>query len=508
MLRLIVNSLPPRKKASLKLAKQPGPSLTGFLPPLKWRRRAPQLSFCLSVFMILVGLPVYAQESATSSDIYNDKQTPGLAAFMHSIGGSLYGCAPQNSAGTQSLNQDFSATTDCLLDRSLSSLLNVTEEMLNKRGKTVFGEGFHIDSSFGYSFSSRGGVQGDINMVLPVYSFAGADDSAAAHSVFLQNGLTRWMDDYGTLHNDVRTGIVYRTALKRERVNVFGISAFLQENLERKHQRFVMGFDYVGAWGAASLSYFKPMTSWQLNTELLSQNEDSAPSFLGERPLKGFELDTSFKPTTTITLNASIGRWEGREDFNTWATSGRIRLAWQPHSYLGLNVAWRDIGLTEDGLVVQAEIRIPIGGRKSTQPRWQGLGLVARNKIQASDIWRKVSNVGRIEYTKRSFETTRTAGVPVGAKVRFLQTDADSGQAIKVEVTLPAPATEDVHILIELIPGEGDNSAVPDVDYVDEPVGVLIRRGESRAVVSIDLLHNPEMTVSKTLKVKLAKASG
>ena len=47
------------------------------------------------------------------------------------------------------------------------------------------------------------------------------------------------------------------------RAGVVGVSAWLQENLERGHQRVMAGLDYAGRWGSGSFSYFLPATEWR-----------------------------------------------------------------------------------------------------------------------------------------------------------------------------------------------------------------------------------------------------
>ena len=45
-----------------------------------------------------------------------------------------------------------------------------------------------------------------------------------------------------------------------------------------------------------------------------------------------------------------------------------------------------------------------------------------------------------------------------GMAVRFLQDNAGSGEDIKVEITLSAPASEAIHLLVQLVPGDGRES--------------------------------------------------
>ena len=65
-------------------------------------------------------------------------------------------------------------------------------------------------------------------------------------------------------------------------------------------------------------------------------------------------------------------------------------------------------------------------------------------------------------------------------------------------------ASEDIQLLVSLVPGEGDNPAVPGEDYVDEPVEVTINQGTTSSVVTIQLLLNDDMTEARSLGVTVS----
>ena len=74
-----------------------------------------------------------------------------------------------------------------------------------------------------------------------------------------------------------------------------------------------------------------------------------------------------------------------------------------------------------------------------------------------------------------------------------------------MEVAISAPANEDIRLLVRLVPGEGDNPAVPGEDYVDEPVEVTITQGTASGVAMIQLLRNDNMTEARSLDVTVSR---
>ena len=74
-----------------------------------------------------------------------------------------------------------------------------------------------------------------------------------------------------------------------------------------------------------------------------------------------------------------------------------------------------------------------------------------------------------------------------------------------MEVTLSAPVSEEIRLLVRLVPGEGENPAVPGEDYLDEPVEITIRHGTTSGVAAIQLLRNAGMTEARSLGVTVSR---
>ena len=90
-----------------------------------------------------------------------------------------------------------------------------------------------------------------------------------------------------------------------------------------------------------------------------------------------------------------------------------------------------------------------------------------------------------------------------GATVRFLQDSAQNGGEFTMEVVLPLPVSEDTIVVVNLVPGSGDNPAVPGVDYTDEPIEVTIPSGAASGFATVQLLHNPDLSAPRSLSARV-----
>lgn len=129
-----------------------------------------------------------------------------------------------------------------------------------------------------------------------------------------------------------------------------------------------------------------------------------------------------------------------------------------------------------------------------------------------------ITNVGRIatlEQKKlnaiRPSALTLAAG-PAGisdvdnVSVEFVQGSATTGSRIGVSVSNPEPLSEDLRLVLRLVPGSGDNPAVSGEDFVDTPHDVTIEAGELSADVWIQLLQNGDMQTARSLAVEVSLA--
>ena len=402
-----------------------------------------------------------------------------------------------------SLEQSGSSGSRCFMEQMVNGiLLDQTTHFANAYGKRLFGDHFSLANRLTFS-QVGGGLSGEMDAVVPLSAFAGftgfggQEDDADTGALFFQQGVTSWTDSQGLRRYDMRYGVVRRFNVSDEPgANVVGLSTFFQQNLEYGHGRIVSGFDYDGAWGRSTFNYFLPTTGWRDSQSLAGYEE---------RALAGMELSMQLQPTSTLGLETALTRWEARDGAGRWETGARVGLSWQPHAWVKILTAWDGIGTSTPNPSASAFLTFPLGSKQPI-PGWQGLDLGSLGQNRATmDIWRPIDNIGQIRVAERIMTPPLVDDVLQGLTVRFLQDSAGSGEAIKVQVTLRAPASEDIPLLVSLVPGEGDHPAVPGEDYLDEPVEITIRQGGAGGVAMFQLLHNADMTEARSLGVTVSR---
>ena len=386
---------------------------------------------------------------------------------------------------------DWADGSRCLGDRLGGLLVDEAARFMTERGRGVFGGHFSLVHRMSWSPLGQG-LAGELDAVIPLAFHGGVQPGADAEALhgsafFLQQGMTRWTDGHGLRRHDVRLGTAFRFALPHfAGADVVGATALVQENVERGHQRFVVGTDYAGRGGHASLQHYIPTTDWR-----------AGRSGYEERASGGTELSVRFDLTTTLALDTAMGRWE-RDGSGRSAIDGRIGLGWKPHPYFRLD-ARTGLGSGAEAGSFMLSLNVPFGG-PGKRSKWEGLGTFAvAGAATAGDLWRPVENVGRIRTIERAAPADEVQAD--GVTVRFLQPSAETGGTVDVEVALSAPATADVRLSVRLAPGSGDNPAVAGVDYVDEPATVTIRQGAISGRVTFRLLDNPELATDRALTV-------
>ena len=455
-------------------------------PPQPWSLVAalPAGALVLALALALASAPSQADTSQRIQDFW------GSGTFgIESCAGVLEGS-----------DNEVSTAADCAADQMLSGLLGVAFQYLDERGDALFGEHFHLDHRLSLS-ASGGGLSGDLDAVVPLYSFSSISGDVTRRAVFLQNGVTRWKDEHGFQRNDMRLGVVHRIAMsERPDAGVFGTSVFFQENLERGHVRIVSGVEYLGRWGSGSLTWFSPVTDWR-----------PGRSGYEERALEGLEFELRTDLTSTIELRAATGQWKNEEGAEDWSTRGRLGVAWQPHPWFGLQSRWDNIGTAENSLGFHAVLAVPFGGGERQRAPWRGLGLSNLGKgsgitggdspVDSTEFWRAVDDIGRIVFVER--ETTTESNSVQGAQVRFLQTSTQTGAEFTLEVTLLQPASTSTTVTVRLIPGSGDNPAVPGEDYDDTPIEIQINAGSASGTATVRLLQNQDLASSRSLSAQI-----
>ena len=195
-------------------------------------------------------LPARANESS----IWAALERPDDAFLL-----GLQGCGHALGDGT-------SRGSECLVGWSVDHiLLDALTRFATEQGQTVFGEHFRIVNNLSYS-PYGSGLSGGLDVVVPLASSttSGAAPSKS-NAFFLQQGVTRWVDDHGSdpQRHPCRCGSPFQSIRrKRGMSDVVGVSAFVQQSREFQHTRLVTGADYAGKWGRGSLNLFVPTTGW------------------------------------------------------------------------------------------------------------------------------------------------------------------------------------------------------------------------------------------------------
>ena len=406
---------------------------------------------------------------------------------------SMFGV--ENCVGAlQNTGNELTAVSDCAVEQVFSSLADSALQFVEQHGKTRFGEHFHIDRRLGLTASS-GTLSADLDAVIPLSQSASPEGRPAGSSFFFQQGITRWWNSRSIRRSDLRHGVVHRFRVSaKPNADIVGVSTFYQHNAELGHQVLVSSADYAGRWLSGSVKYFKPTTGWR----------SADFEYYQERALEGMELDLKFDLTTTVRADVTGYRWQAEDGSDEWKLGSRLGFDWRPHPWLTLNTAF---GRTVDGqdmLSASARLTVPLGGSSKPLPRWEGLGVaVGGSAPNDIELWRPVDDIGRMRVATR----INASALVESAEIRFEQDTVGSGEVVRLEIMLSAAAPEDIRVEVRLVPGSGDNPAVPGVDFVDQPVELTISQGATTGSVSIQLLRNDDIQEYRSLSATVSLIS-
>ena len=368
------------------------------------------------------------------------------------------------------LNSTLSAGTRCLLGAGLDLMLDSGMTFTNTYGKEVFGERFQLTGNL--SYESEAGLNADLDAVIPLSQSVSLEGGLAGSSVFFQQGITRWWNSRSKRRTDLRHGVVHRFRVSANpNADIVGVSTFYQHNAEHGHQVLVSGLDYAGRWLNGSAKHFTPTTGWR-----------SADFGYEERALDGVELNLNFNVTSTIRADVTGYRWQSEDASEEWNLGSRLGFDWRPHPWLTLNAAYDRPVDGRDSLSASARLIVPLGGSSRQLPPWEGLGVTARGSApNEGDLWRPVDDIGQIRVATRA----DVSGLVESAEIRFLQDTVGSGETVRLEIVLSSAAPEDIRVEVRLVPGSGDNPAVPGEDFVDQPIELTIAQGATTGTASI-----------------------
>ena len=165
------------------------------------------------------------------------------------------------------------------------------------------GEGFQLDSSLVYHSGDNEGIEGDVDVVIPLWN-------GGRHVIFTQPGFVFWKGLEGEKRFDGNLGIVYRAELTRNLIT--GASVFYDHDFQIGHSRVGGGVDLQSGYFQLGANYYHP----------LGEEEDGREGFV-EEALRGMDARLVFE-REAVRLGSTIGYWEydGGEDVeDEWRTS-------------------------------------------------------------------------------------------------------------------------------------------------------------------------------------------
>ena len=410
----------------------------------------------------------------------------GIAAKAGGLEASVLGL-PIECA--QALEADTVGGLHCLNYSLGGAFADYAARLIEKQGQALFGRHFGFVHRLSWSPFSAGSSR-DLDAVIPLKFAAGGGVAETDESaLFLQQGVTRWQDNEGFTRTDIRQGIVYRLALPKASADIVGIAAFVQENVEREHRRLTMSLDYAGRFGRGWMQHFVPASGWKLGR-----------AGYEERAIGGTEIGASLGITSTLSMDIALTRWN-HENEGAKGLHNRIGIGFRPHPWLSLQ-AGHEIGVAGEAANVHVQLTIPLGGVPKPAPPWEGLGVLGAASV-SSNIWSPVENVEQLQTVERFISPAVKANAG-NIAVQFLSAEAATGSSIGVRISIPAPLSEHLRLVLRLVPGSGSNPAVPGQDFVDEPQKATIAQGETSATAYFQLLHNAKLKSNRSLAVAVS----
>ena len=348
------------------------------------------------------------------------------AALMFSVGSSA------STATTNYSHPEFSVAdghTLNLRETGSQIVVETIENALRQGGLALLGEGFQLDSSLSYHSGDNEGIEGDLDVVVPLWN-------GGRHAIFTQPGLVFWKGLEGEKRFDGNIGLVYRAELTRGLIA--GASIFYDQDFEIGHSRVSGGIDLQSGFFRLGANYYHP----------LSEVEDGREGFV-EEALSGMDARFVFE-REVVRLGSTIGYWEydGGEDVeDEWKTSIGLDFGVRILPGVFAEASWErhknDIVLDE---------RIFAGlAFKFSLPYFEGASY--GDGSMSANLYKIVGREKRILYEER-------VGVPSVSIVRTGNETVEEGGTIALDIQLSEALTENV--TINLV---GSGSATYNNDY-------------------------------------------
>ena len=277
------------------------------------------------------------------------------------------------------------------------------------------GEGFQLDSSLSYHSGDNEGIEGDLDVVIPLWN-------GGRHAIFTQPGFVFWKGLEGEERFDGNIGLVYRAELTRGLIA--GASIFYDQDFEIGHSRVSGGLDLQSGFFRFGANYYHP----------LSEVEDGREGFV-EEALSGMDARLVFE-REVVRLGSTIGYWEydgGEEVEDEWKTSFGLDFGVRILPGVFAEASWER---HKDNIVLDERIFAGLAFKFSL-PNFEGASYV--DGSMSANLYKIVDREKRILYEER-VAGPRVSIVRTGSEI------VEEGGTIAVDVRLSEILAEDVTI--------------------------------------------------------------
>ena len=277
------------------------------------------------------------------------------------------------------------------------------------------GEGFQLDSSLSYHSGDNEGIEGDLDIVVPLLNLG-------RHVLFAQPGAVFWTGIEEEERIDSNIGLVYRAELTRN--FVAGASVFYDHDFQIGHSRVSGGVDLQSGFFRLGANYYHP----------LSEIEDGREGFV-EEALRGGDLQFAFE-RDVVRLGSTIGYWEydGGEDVeDEWKTSFGLDFGVRILPGVFAEANWER---HKDDVVLDERIFAGLAFKFSL-PNFEGASY--GDGSMSANLYKIVDREKRILYEER-VAGPRVSIVRTGSEI------VEEGGTIAVDVRLSEILAEDVTI--------------------------------------------------------------